>query len=202
MSVSGTERDRNEKQIHEWIQDFLAGDRHAFDRLVLRYQDRIYSLCFRFLGDPEDASDCSQEVFVRVFRNIAKFKFKSKFSTWLYVIAVNTCKNRMRSASYRNRKKTLSLYHSGREGQKEIIDELEDHSPSPLKELTIKERQALLQRAIDALPEDAKTVIILRDIEALSYQEIAEMTGWQMGTVKSKLARARGRLRDRLKGAF
>lgn len=195
----------------ECIEAFLAGDRSAFDRLVARYMDRTFNLCCRYLGDPEDANDCAQEVFVKVYQSLKKFRFESSFSTWLYTITVNTCKNRLKSAEYRYRKRMVPIAAPGGDegsdgrspsgGRSGAVGELEDPAPSPLAELTRMESEALVARAISTLPHDARAVLVLRDVEGLSYEEIAGVTGYNIGTVKSKLARARQQLREKLRGA-
>lgn len=190
-----TDDDRTQVEEAQWVQDFVAGDRAAFDRIVRRYQDRVYHLCFRFLGNREEAEDCAQDVFVKIFRGLPGFKFKSRLSTWIYRITVNSCRNRASSSLFRRRRREVSL-NGGLD--RSLRDRLADPGESPLDLLTRKERQRLVHRAIGTLPKAARTVIILRDIEGLSYQEIAEITGYREGTVKSKLARARIKLRAKL----
>jgi len=190
------------QQEAAWIRSFLAGERDGFDALVLSYKDRIFNLCFRLLdGDHEEANDSAQETFVKMYRSLNQFRFDSSFSTWIYAIAVNTCKNKLKSAEFRNRKRRLSLDPVCGTGECASFPRLEDPAPSPLAQLEAKERQALVHQCIDALPEDARELIVLRDIEGFSYEEITLITGYHLGTVKSKLARARRRLCEALKGA-
>jgi RNA polymerase sigma-70 factor, ECF subfamily len=184
-----------------WIKAFLSGDRSAFDRLVLRHQNRVFSLCYRMLGDYEDADDCAQEAFVKVYRSLKAFRFDSSFSTWLYTIAVNTCKNKLKSAEYRRRQKMIAIDDPPEEsGGRKPVRELVDPGPTALARLAEREREQLVQAAINSLTGDARTVVVLRDIQGLSYEEIGQVTGYNMGTLKSKLARARMQLRERLKG--
>ena len=181
------------------IAAFLAGERAAIDRLVLRHQDRIYNLCFRILGDRDEAEECAQETFVKLFRSLDRFRRESSFSTWLYTIAVNTCKSRRSSAEYRFWKRVMRFGQNPREdddGPEEL--EFEDPGPSVLDRLSEKEKEILLQSAVASLPHDQKTVIVLRHVEELSYEEIAAITGYNMGTLKSKLARARVQLQKKL----
>jgi RNA polymerase sigma-70 factor, ECF subfamily len=194
---TGNERDR--KEDSECVRAFLAGDKDMFDGLVLRYQHMVFNLCYRFLGDYDEADDCAQETFVKVFRSLKSFRFDASFATWLYSITVNTCKNRLKAADYRYRKKMVSITPVDDTNSKTPPYEIEDHAPSPFSRLEAKESELLLQRAIDSLSHDAKTVILLRDIEGLSYEEIAHITGYNLGTVKSKLARARQQLRQMLR---
>jgi RNA polymerase sigma-70 factor (ECF subfamily) len=181
------------------VRNFLEGDRAAFDRIVLRYKDKMVNLCYWFLDDYQEANDTAQETFVKVYRSLRRFRFESAFSTWLYRIAVNTCKNRLKSSEYRQKKRMVSLSNPGGAEASAVSTEIRDESRSPAVEFERKERLTLIKKAINSLPEDQKTVVALRDIEGLSYDEIADITGLNLGTVKSKLARARMDLRETLK---
>jgi len=180
------------------IEELLAGERQAFDRLVSRHADRIFNLCYRLLGDRDEADDCAQDVFLKVFRNFKQFRGDSKFSTWIYSIAVNTCRNRRKSADYRFWRRILRFGAASAEEGGVLNPEIEDPAPSPLTLLTRREQEILLQKAMDALPQDQKTVIVLRHVEGLSYEEICQITGYNPGTLKSKLARARQLLHKNL----
>jgi RNA polymerase sigma-70 factor (ECF subfamily) len=182
------------------VRAFQKGDKAAFDNLVRKHKDKLFNLVYWFLGDYQEANDCAQEIFIKVFKSLKKFRFEAAFSTWLYRIATNTCKNRLKSLAYRWKKKTVSLENP--EGSKSVNPsfELEDNSPSPVNELEKKERLMLIKKAINALPEEQNRVVVLRDIQGLSYEEIADITGLNLGTVKSRLARGRLELRNKLKG--
>jgi RNA polymerase sigma-70 factor (ECF subfamily) len=182
------------------IRNFLAGTVAAFDQLVLKYQNQVVNLCNRMLGNTADAADCAQETFIKVYAGLKHFQFKSSFSTWLYRIAVNTCKNKLASAEYRRREKTLSLSVPKPESDTPI--EISDFSGSPAEVFEKKETTELIMEAIGALPQEQRILIILCDLEEKSYQEIVEITGLRLGTVKSKLARARHLLRGKLEGAL
>ncbi len=184
------------------IQAFQAGDSDVFDDLVLRHKDSVFNLCYRFLGDHQEANDSAQEIFIKVYRSLKKFRFKSSFSTWLYRIAVNTCKNRLKSLEYRLKKRMKRLDSLEMTARGNPSDEWVDKSPSPMAALENKERSHIIQEAINSLPETKKTMILLRDIEGLTYDEIADVTGLNLGTVKSKLARARSDLREKLRGVI
>ncbi len=188
------------------VRAFNAGQKDAFDLLVLRHKDRIFNLCIMYLGDYQEANDISQEIFIKVFRSLGGFKFKSAFSTWLYRIAVNTCKNRIKSLEFRFKKRMRRLYHPGISQSNNpstgIATEIADESGSPLDRLEKKERAIRVRQAINALPDEKKTMIILRDIEDFSYAEICAITGLKPGTVKSRLARARLTLKEKLKGVL
>jgi len=193
-------RDADREQDLAWVGAFIEGDRTAFDRLVLRHKDRVFNLCWRLLGDREEANEQAQEVFVRVFRSIKDFRFKSSFSTWLYAIAVNTCRNRLKSSEFRRRRRMVSIDALQDPDCERAAPELRDPSPSVLDRMTDRERDGLIQSAIDSLPEESRTIVVLRDIEGIAYEEIAAVTRLNLGTVKSRLARARQQLRDKLKG--
>ena len=180
------------------IKAFLAGDNTAFDKLVLNYQNRVFNTCYRILGNYEDANDSAQDIFVKVFRSLKKFRFRSSFSTWIYRISINTCRNKLRSAGYRHRRTTVRLDQPMDQEDGSYSFEIGDERRTPEKELDRKEKGLMIQRAIDSLPESQKTVVVLRDIEGLTYEEIVSITGLNPGTVKSKLARARQKLRDKL----
>jgi RNA polymerase sigma-70 factor (ECF subfamily) len=179
------------------VRAFLEGDRQGFDNLVIKYKDRIFNLCYRFLGDHQDANDAAQDVFIKVYRSVKKFRFESTFSTWLYRIAVNTCKSRLTSRAHKNKAKTDSLDDTGRHNPSAPLS---NHSNSPVATLEKKERMAHIQKAIDSLSGSKKMVVIMRDMEGLSYEEIARASGLNLGTVKSKIARARRDLRNKLRG--
>lgn len=187
---------------HALCRAVIAGENTAFDVLVRRHQDRIYNLCYRFLGDAAEAEDTAQDVFFRAYRSLPGFRFQSRFATWLYRIAVNTCKNRVKSITFRVKKWTQTLEadegiagatlvnRAGGEGQA---------ARSPERHLEDAQLAESVQWALDRLPADRKTVAVLRDIEGLSYEAISQITGWKPGTVKSKLFRARQDLKHLLK---
>ena len=183
-----------------WVRAVQRGDKAAFDRLVLKHKDKLFNLVYWFLGDYQEANDCAQDIFIKVFKSINKFRFESTFSTWLYRIAMNTCKNRLKSSAFRWRKKTVSLENPEGSGDANPCFEIRDNAPSPVNQLEKKERRLLISKAIYSLPEAQKRVVVLRDIQGLSYEEVADITGLNLGTVKSRLARARLALRNRLKG--
>ena len=180
------------------VRAIQAGDMTAFDALVHRHKDKLFNLVYRFLGDYQEADECSQEIFIKVYKSIDTFKFESTFSTWLFRIAVNTCKNRLKSSGYRWKKKTIPLENPGSSKDGNPAFEIANGSPSPTAALEKKERWARVQKAINSLPEEQNRVVVLRDIQGLSYQEISDITGLNPGTVKSKLSRARLALKNKL----
>jgi len=184
------------------VKAFQKGDKRAFDELVVRHQDRIFNLCYRFLGDYEETNDSAQEAFVKAYDSLSTFRLESTFSTWLYRIAVNTCKNKLGSSACKAKRKTVSLDNPGNPSDDPLHMEIPNGAPSPLARMEEKEKMALVQRALDALPTEFKMVVTLRDVEGLSYEDIAEITGLNLGTVKSRIARARTDLRNKLRGVL
>jgi len=180
------------------VKAFQAGDKFAFDKLVIRHEEKLFNVCYWLLGDYQDANDSAQDAFIKAYRGLRKFRSESKFFTWLYRIAVNTCKNKLQSVEYRQKNKMVRLDNPGHPDVKEPAMEIADESQSPLVKLEKKERLALLKKAINVLPSDQKTVVVLRDIEGLSYKEIASITGLSLSAVKSRLFRGRLDLRGRM----
>jgi RNA polymerase sigma-70 factor, ECF subfamily len=201
-SMHRSESEKDNERDMQWVRDFKAGDRSAFDNIMLKHKDRVFSLCYRFLGDLEEANDMAQETFVKVFTSLKRFRMESSFSTWLYRIAVNTCKNRLKSSGFRHRKRTVPFPDPGDGESGSPSVNLKDEGPTPNGLLLKKEKMMWIQKAIDSLPREQKSVIILRDLEGLSYDEVSSITGYPLGTVKSKLARARLHLRERLQGVI
>ena len=193
-------QDNVESESTRLIKLYLADDREAFNKLILLHKRLVFNVCLRMLGDYDEADDCAQEVFIKISRSLKGFKFRSSFRTWLYRIAVNTCKNRLNSKEYRLRSKKvrMDLAREMENGSKQI--EIGEDSRTPSAEMIEKQTGGIIQRAVDALPTPQKTVVVLRDMEGKSYEEIVEITGFKLGTVKSKLSRARRQLASDLQG--
>lgn len=173
---------------NELIRSFIAGDMKSFELLAARYKDMAYNLCYNITGDHDVAMDCAQDSFIKVYRNLHRFEFRSAFSTWLYIICVNTCRNRITSSW--NRKRIHVNDH--------VMQGFRDCAPDPEEELMRSESEQVVRRAIAKLPEEERVLVVLRDMEGRGYSEIADITGLVQGTVKSRLARARHRLRGLL----
>jgi RNA polymerase sigma-70 factor, ECF subfamily len=199
MDIRTGTREDERALCEKLIRSTLAGDNKAYDELVQLHQRFVFNLCYRLLGDYDEANDCAQDVFIAVFRSLKNFRFESAFKTWLYRVTANTCKNRMRSLEYRIKSKKVRLDKENEDGYK--VRELSDERQSPADELKRKELGRLIQAAINRLPADQKLVVVLRDMEGRTYEEILEITGYKLGTLKSKLSRARLRLRQALEGA-
>lgn len=179
----------------EIIEQVLAGDTDAFGLLVERYQNKVYSLALRMVGNEDDACDMAQEAFLRAWRSLKAFHFDSSFSTWLFRLTHNVCIDQLRS---RQRKPTVSLTVSEDGGEEASQLDLPDPDPDPEQLLLLAEDRALLARAMDALAPDYREILTLRAIDDLSYGQIASILHLQEGTVKSRLSRARAQLRDKL----
>jgi RNA polymerase sigma-70 factor (ECF subfamily) len=182
----------------ELIRDFLKGGQSSFNRLVLKYQNKVFNLCYRMLGDRNEAEDVAQEVFMTLFRSVQHFRGDSLFSTWVFRITVNHCKNRLKYLSRRNYYKTQSLDHPFQTEEGEVRPDTEDEGQSPEETLLSNEVQEAVQLKINELDSEHRTAIVLRDIQGLSYQEIAEILGLKEGTVKSRIHRARLELKEKL----
>ena len=175
------------------IKKAAAGDAEAFELLVIRYQTPVYRLCFRMLGNAEDAADLTQEAFLKAWRSLDGFQFKAAFSTWLYRLASNLCLDHLRSAK---RCKTLPLIVVSEDSEELAVD-LPDPAPLPEEHVILSEEQQHLQTALAALPSEERQLLTLRVINELSYAEIAELLAIKEGTVKSRLSRVRERLRKK-----
>lgn len=172
------------------IRRCCEGDRICFDALVTRYASRVYNIAFRITGHAQDAEDAAQETFVRAFRAMRKFRFQCEFSTWLYRIAVNASLDELK-----RRKRRPAAFSSLKQDEDEPDPQYSTREPDPQQTLQERERQAVIARALNALPPHYRLVLTLYDIEGHSYQEIAAVTDTPVGTVKSRLNRARLALR-------
>jgi len=166
-------------------------DERAFTELVRLHQDRVYDLCVRMLNDREEAFDVAQEVFVSLHAALGQFRGDSRLSTWIFKVAKNHCLNRLKYLGRRQRGRTDELSDVP-EG------ELAEHQqgPNPQEALLGKEQQARVQAAIARLPDEQRLLVVLRDIEGLTYDEIVQITEQPEGTVKSRLHRARAALAE------
>jgi RNA polymerase sigma-70 factor (ECF subfamily) len=173
-------------------------DGEAFQTLVLRYQDRVYNTAFRLTGDRTLAEDLTQEVFFKAYKALKKFKGKSSFSTWLYRITVNACTSEWRKAGAQKRGKEIPFPTAGEDGEGRQWEPASEGG-NPGEQAERSERNLLVQKAIEELEGDYRTVVVLRDIEGFSYEEIADIIERPVGTVRSRLHRARMELKEKLK---
>lgn len=169
-----------------------------FDGLVDRYEKPIFNLIYRLTGDPEEAADLTQETFVAAYKSSSRFRGESTVYTWLYRIAVNRCKNAFKKKDRRREYEGPSLdrQFSGQPGRP-TIDQAA-HYDTPDAQLQRKELKHRIEQAITRLPPDYRIVVVLRDLQGLSYQEIAEAADLSVDVVRTRLARARGMLREKL----
>lgn len=175
------------------IEKFQRGDIYAYELIVKRYKDQLLNFVYRFLGNHEEAEDVVQETFLRVYRNRHAYQRVAKFSTWIYTIAGNLARTELRR---RNRRRIFSLSSMGVE-DKEY--EISDEFSSPEKHTNTVLSEEIIQKEINKLSPKFREVIILRDIQELSYEEISKIIRVPIGTVKSRVNRARLRLQSRLK---
>jgi RNA polymerase sigma-70 factor (ECF subfamily) len=175
----------------EVVAAYLAGDRRAFDMLVDRYQRRLLNFVYRTIGDRERGEDLVQEVFIRVHRHLHRFDQSKKFSTWIYTIASNLAKNELRNRS----RNPLVLFQAIRKDDEQDQRPLqfEDRNSRPDDLFRKRHLRELVEWAVAQLPEHHRIVFVLRELEGKTYEEIAEITDCNLGTVKSRLNRARAR---------
>lgn len=182
---------------NEFIERLKEGEAAAFDELVNRYTANIYSLLMRLTEDPEEARDLTQETFLSAFKAMKNFRGDADLKTWLYRIAVNESRNRFRWWKRRNRSSTISLDAENVFGQtSEVADLAENPEAATLR----REREFALRQALSEMPSNYREVLVLRDIEGLSYEEVATALETNVGTVKSRIARGREELRKKLTG--
>ncbi len=181
------------------IEQYRKGDSEAMERLVLKYQNRIYNVILKICADPDDAAELTQETFVKVIENLNKFEGRSGFYTWTFRIAVNLTLN------YCQRNSRLAFRSLDAEQQqqddsqvKQVLKDFlsDDSSPDPAAEVQSKELYRIAARTLMGLDEAHRAVIVLRDIEGMSYARIAEVLDIELGTVRSRLSRARSKMRD------
>jgi RNA polymerase sigma-70 factor (ECF subfamily) len=174
----------------------------TFDELFERYSSMVFGLVFHILGDREEALDVSQEVFLTIFRKMDSFRGESSLKTWIYCIAVNRASNRFRWWNRLRRRGTVSLEeHLANSPDRELCYNLKSDIQSPETALLLQEEHAEIERLLQQLPLQQRVAVIMRDIEGLSYEEIAESMHVSLGTVKSRIARGRETLKRHFRGA-
>ena len=172
------------------VRKVLKGDTNAFETLVLEYEKNVYNIALRMTGNSEDASDMTQEAFIKAFNSLQSFRGDSKFSVWLYRIVSNVCLDFLRS---RNRRPTVSLSVEDDDGEDTQLD-VADEIQSPELLLDRKLTRESVRRGLDSLPPDYRQILLLREIQGFSYKEISKALHLEVGTVKSRIFRARKRL--------
>ena len=183
-------------QDADLITDLREGSEQAFASLLASYERPIYNFVYRLIEDPDDAPDVTQEVFLKVFRNIREFRGECSLKTWLYRITVNEASNRRRWFS-RHRRREMSLDDHA-EGAPAAAELLADPQENQYEQLLRQERRRALETALAGLQESFRVAVVLRDIEGLGYEEIAEVLRVPVGTVKSRILRGRETLKQRM----
>ena len=172
------------------VQKVIKGDVNAFEKLVIEYEKSVYNIALRMTGNSEDASDMTQEAFIKAYNSLQSFRGDSKFSVWLYRIATNVCLDFLRSKS---RKPTVSLSVEDNEGEEVQLD-VADESQSPELLLDRQMTRESVRRGLETLSPEYRQILLLREIQGLSYDEISQTLGLEVGTVKSRIFRARKKL--------
>ncbi len=177
------------------IEKSKNGDVKAFEDLISGYEKKVFNIVYRIVGDYNDAQDVSQEVFIKAFRAIGNFRGKSSFYTWLYRIAVNECMDAMKA-----RKKTTALSINAPVGDEDsgIAREIKDDGESLEEKVERNELRSIIEKALNRMPYEHRIMIVLRDVQGFSYEEIAAMLKCPAGTVKSRINRARRALKELL----
>lgn len=176
-----------------------GGDEGAYEQLVLGHQRRAFNVAYRVLGDYDEAADATQEAFVQAYRALGGFRGEARFGNWLLTIVLNQCRNRLKHWRRRARSKHDSLSEPiGGEGS-DLQRELTDPAPNPLEQIESRQLEELVREEVRHLDEEYATVLVLRELQDIGYEEIAQMLGVPIGTVKSRLHRGRSALAERLR---
>ena len=195
MSQQSSSIQHDEEQI--LVRRCRQGDTEAFAQLMRKHQKQIYNFTYRSLGSVEEAEDLTQDIFVAAFKGIRGFRGEAKFSTWLYRIALNQTRNRIKYLARRNFFARLTKKAESDQGhQMDSLDALPDGSPSPEQWTMSKDLAYQAQQCLNELPHQARQILILRDVQGFSYEELSEMLSLKPGTVKSRLHRARSVLQE------
>ena len=187
--LKGNRKRFTERTDEELILLVQQGQNQAFDILVGRYKNRLYSYLYRLLGNESEAEEFAQEAFVRAYMHADKYRTIARFSTWLYTIATNLVRNRIRNI--KRRPKTISMWTEDNGGEDGRWVDIKDESPNPEETMDQRKLQELIQQAIEKIPSRYRPSFVLREINGLSYEEIAATTGLKLGTVRSRINRGR-----------
>ncbi len=183
----------------EVVRRARAGDVGAFEELVLTHQRRTFNVAYRMLGDYDEAVDLTQEVFIQAHRSLGQFRGEARFGSWLLAIAVNQCRNRLKSWKRRSRSRHDSLSAPIGEEGSDLHRELPDPGANAAEALEGRQLEELVHEEMKHLDEEYRTVLVLREMQGVAYEEIARMLEVPIGTVKSRLHRGRTELRERLR---
>ncbi len=183
---------RNQAEERRLIERAIQGDEASFETLILSCKNRAYNIAFRYMNNEEDAMDVLQETFIKIYRGLPSFNMEASFDTWVYRIVVNASNDALRK-----RKKISALHFVyADDEEKNPAEDVPDTAPLPDELLERKERSNLILECLNKLDEDHRQVLILRDIQGFSYEEISKMTDCSLGTVKSRISRARRKLKE------
>ncbi len=185
-----------EEPERQLLEKARKGEPEAFSILVEKYSARLFGACFSLLGNRQDAEDCVQDTFIKAYCAIAEYNFMAAFYTWLYRIAINTCLDYHRKNSRNN---AFSLDESLDVEDSQVYLQVADQSPLPDEQAETAEMQEMIRQEIGCLPQSLQEILILRDLEGLSYHELAKTLLLSEGTVKSRLSRARHQLMERIR---
>lgn len=184
----------SEPADHQLVLRVQKGDKRAFDLLVLKYQYKLQAIVGRFIRDADEVADVTQEAFIKAYKALPKFRGESQFYTWLYRIAINTAKNHLVSKSRRPANTNIDIEDAEQFANNDkLIDEA-----SPESSLMTDELSAIIKNSLRALPEDLRTALTLREFEGMSYEDIAAVMDCPVGTVRSRIFRAREFLDERI----
>lgn len=173
------------------IEKSIQGDVASFEKLIVKYNRYVYNIAFRMMGNEEDAKDMSQETLIKAFKAIGQFKMEASFSTWLYRITINVCKDELRK-----RKETVLSYDAELADESTLKDIIRDDAANPILIYEKIELKASIETALSKLSEDNKSVVVLKDLLGYSYEEIGEILQIPIGTVRSRLNRSRSALKN------
>lgn len=177
---------------HALVERHRSGDPQAFEELYDEFSGMVYGVALRLSGDAEDAADLSQEAFLRIHRHLSGFRGRASLKTWVYQVAVNCCRSRLRRRARQARRSHLDL---------ESVDQVPTQERNPEDRAVARSDGRWLLDALQRVPQPFREAVVLRDIEGLSYREIAEVLGVRIGTVRSRIARGRDRLRQTLEAS-
>ncbi|MEM6927237.1 MAG: sigma-70 family RNA polymerase sigma factor [Myxococcota bacterium] len=184
----------SESSDAELVQRFKQGDREAYAEIVRRYDNRVFTLCMRWMGDRQLAEDVAQDVFLALFKSLSKFRGDAQLSTWIYRVVVNHCKNRRQYRRRRHMDRHEALEGRRADDDDGPVRQIPDDGPGTDAPLHAAEAEDLVQSGLAQLDEEQRQIIVLRDVQDLSYEEIGSILDLPRGTVKSRLHRARAQL--------
>ncbi len=173
------------------IEKSIQGDVASFEKLIVKYNRYVYNIAFRMMGNEEDAKDMSQETLIKAFKAIGQFKMEASFSTWLYRITINVCKDELRK-----RKESVLSYDAVLNDESTLKDIIKDEEANPILIYEKVELKSSIESALNKLSEDNKSVVVLKDLLGYSYEEIGEILQIPIGTVRSRLNRSRSTLKN------